>query len=601
MNLKPLFLLMIIISAGCSSNSVKVAGTADKESKSIITSTGKIAQEKFINGSMLELKGEYESAINEYLDALKYDPQAGIHFAIAKNYYKLNKLSSAIQHSRRAVQLDSTNSEYLYLLASIYSSSRLDDSSMVVYEKIIARDSSNYPAFYQLALLNEKNRPTYALSIYNKLVGLLGPEWNLLIRIIDLNERLGNIDETISTFEELLNLNPSDLRLQKVLIESYLKTKKYDKAHKLIDESLISFPDDLNLYEMKGAAYIQTEEWKNAFDQYSRLLRSEEIGYENKLGIGTIFLNAVEKNSINLNYAKEIFVRLNRDTTDWQLNAYLGEIEIRLKNDSLAIDYFKKATELAEWNNQLWIRLGGTLFDNGKYQLVVDLLKKGVQSFPNDFAINLIYGLALSQQGNHRSAKEYLGKAVKINPNDITVLTAYGYTLNQLKEDDEALVYLNKAMIFSPNDIQVIGMTALIYESKGEYSKSDSLYSLAMSLDPGNALILNNYAYSLAERGVRIDEALEWSSNAVNIEPENPSYLDTLGWIYFRLNDFEKARSYIEKSLKYENNSGTVLDHLGDVYYKLGDKPKALEFWKKALDVEPNNNKFKEKIEKGEL
>ncbi|MDQ7815533.1 MAG: tetratricopeptide repeat protein [Melioribacteraceae bacterium] len=594
----PLFISVLI---GCSTDLMKREEDNQKSKVSGESYPQKVAKEKFIDGSILEQKGQLNDAINEYLEALKYDPQPGIHFTIAKNYYKLNKLASALEYSRKSVQLEPDNTEYLFLLASIYSASRLNDSSIVVYERIIKNDSTNTTAYFQLALLNEKNRPNSALAIYKKLIDMIGPEWNVLIRIIDLNDRLGNVDQTISTFEDLLKLNPSDLRLQKVLIESYLKSKKFDKAQKLADEALVSFPEDLNLYEMKGAIYVQTDEWQNAFEQYKKLLESEEINYENKLAIGSIFLSAVEKDSSNLFFAKEIFSRLSQDTLDWQVNAYLGEIELRLKNDSSSVEYFKKAISLAEWNSQLWIRLGGVLFDNGKYKTVIELLKKGVELFPNDFAINLIYGLSLSQENNHGDAKGYLEKALKINPSDLTALTALGFTLNQLKQSDEALVYLNKALILNPNDIQVLGITALIYDSKEEFDKSDSLYTIAMKIDPENPLILNNFAYSLSDRGERLDEAFLWSKLAVEKEPENSSYLDTFGWIYFKLNDYHKAKLYIEKSLLLDKDNATVLDHLGDVYFKLGDNNKAIEYWQKALENEPDNSKIKQKIEKGEL
>lgn len=600
-NMKKILIILLITTAACTSISTKKEYIQKLDTQNVNNSLEKQAQEKFINGSILELKGQISEAINEYLEALKYDQKPGIYFSIAKNYFKINKLSAALNYSRIAVKLDSSNTDYLYLLANIYSASRLEDSSIAVYEKIISKDSTNYAALFQLAQLNEKRRPNYSLTIYKKLIDSIGPEWNVLIKIIDLNERLGNVDATVETFEELLKLNPSDERLQKVLIESYIKTKKYDKAKNLIDEALLSFPDDLNLYEMKGNLFLQTNDWANAFEQYKKLINSNEISFENKIGVGSLFLNFVEKDSINLLYAKEIFSELIKDTNDWQINAYLGEIELRLKNDSLAVQYFKQAIKSAEWNSQLWVRLGGILFDKAKYSTVVDLLKEGVELFPNDFAINLIYGLSLSQENKHKEAKEYLLKAVQLNSSDLTVLTALGYTLNQLKEYDEALKYLNKALNLNGNDIQILGMTALIYDSKEEFEKSDSLYTLAMKIDPENILILNNFAYSLSERGIRLEEALNWSKKAVEKEPENSSYLDTLGWIYFKLSNYENAKFYIEKAIDYDKNNATLLDHLGDVYFKLGNHEKAKELWNKALELDTGNSKIKQKIAKGGL
>jgi len=601
MKTKAYIFILLALLPGCSTKVVKES--ADETASSSYQKQNNViqAQQKFIDGSILESKGLIQEAIPLYLDALKLDPQPGIYFTVAKNYYKLNKLASAIDHGRKAVQMEPKNLEYLYLLASVFSSSRLDDSSATVYEKIISLDSTEVNALFQLALLHEKKRPSYSLELYKKVIDKIGPEWNVLVKLAELNERMGNVKQTVNTIEAILKLNPSDLRLQKMLIESYIKIDEVEKADKLINEALASFPDDIGLIEMKASVLLDESNWKNAYDQYKKLLNSDLINYENKLRVGTIFLSVVEKDSVNLQYAKNIFESLNKDTSDWQVNAYLGEIELRQSNDSVAIQYFKKATDLAEWNSQLWIRLGGLLFDKRKYTQAIKFMSKAAEKFPNDFAINLIYGLSLSQENEHKNAKVFLQRAVRINPSDITALSALGFTLNQLKEDEEALGILNKALTLNPNDIQLLGITALIYDSKENFKMSDSLYNRAMEIDSNNALILNNFSYSLAERDLRLDDALEMSSKAVTAEPENSSYLDTIGWIYFKLGDFSKAKKYVEKSIEFDSKSGTVLDHLGDIYFKMGDKKRALEFWQKALKHEPDNKKFKEKIEKGEL
>ena len=131
------------------------------------------------------------------------------------------------------------------------------------------------------------------------------------------------------------------------------------------------------------------------------------------------------------------------------------------------------------------------------------------------------------------------------------------------------------------------------------WEKSDSIYNKAMTVDPNDLSILNNYAYSLSERGIRLEEALGMVKKSVEAEPENSSYLDTIGWVYFQLGDYEKAKEYIEKAIKYDEGNVTQFDHLGDVYLKLGDGDKAIELWNEALKLEPGNEKIKEKIEKG--
>ncbi len=602
MTKKIVFALIIALIAGCSQQVVKETGTSsDEEIQINQLDKQKLAQEKFIDGSILEIKGQYEAAINKYVEALKLDPQGGIFYSIAKDYYAMNKLSSALRFAQQAAHKEPSNVEYLNLLATIYSSSHMDDSSAITFNKIIGLDSTNVGAYFSLAQLEEAKRPSESLKLYKKIIDIVGPEWSVLVRLIDLNERMGNVTETIKTVEELLKLNPSNLQLQKALIDSYLKVKDYDKTLSKLNEALISFPDDPNLLEFKGKILLDKGEWNDASKEYIKLIKNPKISFETKIKMGASFLVTADKDSNNVHIAKNIFEAINKDTSDWQVNAYLGEIEIKEKNDSLAIGYFKKAADLAEWNAQVWQRLGGLLFDSRKYDEAITYLGKGVQKFPNDFVINLIYGLSLSQENQHAKAKVALENALKLNPDDVTTLSALGYTLNQLKEDDEALVPLNKALVIDPKNIQVLSILGLIYESKKEYNVSDSLYAQALKYDSSNALILNNFAYSLSERGIRLHEALEMSKKAVAQEPKNASYLDTIGWIYFMLNRFDLAKENIEKAASMEESNSTILGHLGDVYYKLGDKSKAVDYWKKALSLDENNSELKQKITKGEL
>lgn len=598
---KYLLIILFALFIGCSSNTTQKNYIAGDNSLINQPNKKRAAKEKFINGSIYETKGQFAEAITEYMEALKYDPQPGIYYTIAKNFFRLNRLNLALQNAKKAVELEPENIEYMYLLAAVYNSSRLEDSSITVYEKIISVDSTNTTAIFQLAQLYEKNRPSYSLLLYKKLVDLIGPEWSVLVRIADLNERQGNINETIRTLEELIKLNPTQLELKRLLAETYLKIKEYDKAIEVADEALISYPDDIGLIEQKANAYIQKENWKEAAEEYRKLFNSDKINYETKLRISSIFMVASEVDPSNFETAKSFLKDLAKDSSDWQVNAYLGEIAVRQNEDSLAIKYFEKATELAEWNSQLWVRLGGLLFDKRKYVDAVTYLEKAVGKFPNDFVINLIYGLSLSQLNDHKEAKIYLERSVNINPMDITALTSYAYTLNQLKETEQALKLFHKALSIHPDDVQILSMTALVYDQQKNFIMFDSLYTKALSIEPDNALVLNNFAYSLSERKIRLEEALKMSQHAVEQEPENSSYLDTIGWIYYQLGEYEKAKKYIELSLEYDNDNAVVIDHLGDVYFKLGLKEKAIELWKKAFELEPDKNEIEEKIIKGEV
>ncbi|MGK9476976.1 tetratricopeptide repeat protein [Melioribacter sp. OK-6-Me] len=592
---KIIFLLLVAVAFSCTTKVVK------ETRKEVRLDSSSVALSKFIEGNIYEMKGNFGDAIVKYEEALQYDKSAGIYYAIAKNCYRINRLAPALTNAKSAVQLDSSNTEYLYLLATIYDVSHMDDSSAAVYKKIIEIEPNNINAYYNLAQLYEANKPLEAIKIYKKLISSIGPEWHILVRLTELNEKIGNQKETVETLEELARLNPSNLDLQKLLIDAYTKSEQYDKASKLCDELLLSYPFDVGLLQQKGNIYIKQDNWKEAALIYQKIFDLNDLQLTEKLQLASLFYAAADKDSNNIFIARDFLKKIDKDTSDWQVNAYLGEIELKLGNDSVAIEYFRKAAKLAEWNAQIWIRAGGLLFDSRKYDETIEFMSEAAEKFPNDFVVNLIYGLALSQTNRHQEAKIYLKRAININSDDVTALSAYGYTLNQLKENNEALQYLNKALLLQPDNVDLIGTVAMIYESEGNYKMSDSLYQHALGLDSSNAIVLNNYAYSLAERNIRLNEALKMASKAIENDPKNSSFLDTIGWIYFRLGDYQKAKDYIEKSLSLEPNNETVVDHLGDIYFMLGNKTKAMEYWKKAYDINGNNKKIKEKIEKGEI
>jgi Tfp pilus assembly protein PilF len=148
----------------------------------------------------------------------------------------------------------------------------------------------------------------------------------------------------------------------------------------------------------------------------------------------------------------------------------------------------------------------------------------------------------------------------------------------------------------NPKDLNAISTLALTLDGLHHFQQSDSMYEAGLRLDPKSALLLNNYGYSLAERGLQLLRALDMSKQAITAEPDNAAYLDTYGWIFYRLGQYNDAAVYIEKSIATGKASAVVHEHLGDVYIKLGQKDRALELWKKALELDPKNEAVKEKI-----
>ena len=147
----------------------------------------------------------------------------------------------------------------------------------------------------------------------------------------------------------------------------------------------------------------------------------------------------------------------------------------------------------------------------------------------------------------------------------------------------------------------MLGTLGLIYNEQNKMALSDSVYESALKIDSMNALVNNNYAYSLSERGIELERALKMVKIAIAEDSLNSSYLDTIGWVYFKLNNFDMAKKYLEEAIKVGGESATMLDHLGDIEYKLKNKKGSIKLWKKALILDPENESIKKKIKEGKI
>lgn len=601
-----IFLFSLITLTSCSSNKEISKETFSKGEKDLSNSISyeekkERALNHFLDGMNLETKGNFADAVIEFQKALSFDSSSGIFYELSKNYLYLNRIPLALNNVKKAVDLEPNNIEYNFLLQEIYVAANNYDSATVILEKIIQIDSTNIDAYYRLARLYENEKPLKAIDVYNKLSRLIGDDWNVLSRKAELYERLGYFDDAINATEKLITLDPSNVPLQNLLIELYEKNKQYDKALEIINDIIRSYPDNLEARERKAQIYINQDDWYNASKEYNYILEQPDVPLDIKIRIGSSFFSASFNDSTLLPLAKSLFNTIDKDTIDWQVKLYLGAIASLEKNDSLAERNFNLVTELAPWNSEGWVRLGGLYFDNHRYDDAIKILSRAIEKFPEDFMVNLLLGISYSQKDDYQKAEKYLQKAVQLNPNDINALSSYGYTLNRLGNKEDAIFYLKKALAIDSTNVNLLGTLGLIYDDTEQWELCDSIYSLALKVDSLNPTINNNYAYALSKRKIRLDDALKMAETAIKAEPHNSSFLDTIGWVYFMLGDYEKAKKYIEEALQIGGERAEVLEHLGDVIFMLGKKDEALSIWKKAFELDQNNPTLKLKIERGTI
>jgi tetratricopeptide (TPR) repeat protein len=520
----------------------------------------------FIEGAALDAKGLYAEAILEYQEALQYESNAAIFFAISKDYRLLNKFDRAINEASTAVRLEPQNISYRENLGAIAFQASQTDLAIHEYKEIIKIDSNYSAGWFALARLYQTQQPQKAIEIYEKMLSRDSNQVEVLFQCAQLYSSLGRQDEAAAKYRHMLELDPDNKPLQKQLAETYAKGGRLDQAEILLETIIQTDSTDVETVATLADLSLEQKQFQKAIDLYEFLLHQGIKNTEIKLRIGIGFYGLMEHDSTLVPKTIALFEDLQKEVpSDWRSYWYLGAIAANQHKDSIAESYFEQVTKLEEHHGDAWWFFGSSLFEQGKYDKLLETMERAQNLFPDDFRFYLLQGLALTRKEKQEEAVKPLEKAYELNPKDLNTLSTLAMTLDGLHR----------------------------------YHQSDSLYEEGLRQDSKSALLLNNYSYSLAERGLQLERALEMAKQAITTEPENAAYLDTYGWIFFRLGKYEDAAVYIKKSLTTGKASSVVHEHLGDIYEQLGQKEKALELWKEALEMDSRNEVAKGKIERG--
>ena len=556
--------LSLVLFQGCASTSNKEILKND----SVQQVNRNAALEHFINGSMYDQKGDYANAILEYQDALRYDQDPAIYYAISKDYTRLRKFAQATEAGSKAISLSPNEKQYRENLAEVYINAGEIENAITVYNEVINIDSSNITAWYRLARLHQFKEPLKALEIYNGIYRRFGPTWEVLMQMSQLYTMLNKTDDAINSVKSLLEIDPGNNDVKKFLAELYLKSNKTDSALVIYNDIVEVLPSDVESRASLAHLYLQKQDYENAAHQFDLVMKGEILPIESQLRFGQIFIGFIQKDSAVTPYALKLFERIHKQyPDDWRPYLFLGILYSMAKSDSAASSNLQKVIELDRTNKDGWIYLASLYFDKQNFSKVVDILEEAKQYVSDELRLHLLLGISYQRLHELKKAAISLEQAIQLDEKNVDVLSALG----------------------------------LVYDDLKRYEDSDSIYEKALKLYPANHLLLNNYSYSLSVRTVQLDRALKMAQEAVRQQPKNPSYLDTIGWVYFQLGNYAEAKTYILQAIDAGEASAVVLEHLGDAYSKLGEKENSLDNWKRALEKDPKNKSLENKIERGTL
>ncbi len=205
---------------------------------------------------------------------------------------------------------------------------------------------------------------------------------------------------------------------------------------------------------------------------------------------------------------------------------------------------------------------------------------------PKERVVVIEHASVMSDQGKTAEAVAELREpdGDESRDRDLLMLMA-GFDEKGKKFAEEAKV-LDEAEAMAANKQekqQVQFARGAMFERQKNFDAAEAEFRKVLATDPDNAGALNYLGYMLADRDVRLEEAQKMIKRAVDLDPENYAYLDSLGWVYYRQNKLELAEDQLRRALEKMDTDPTIHDHLGDIYAKEGKIREAIAQWQASV------------------
>ncbi len=196
----------------------------------------------------------------------------------------------------------------------------------------------------------------------------------------------------------------------------------------------------------------------------------------------------------------------------------------------------------------------------------------------------------------NKEYEEMLSRLYQKNPENIRIAESLAQFKLQDKKFKESIRIYRQIIKIKPNSPEAHFWLGYLYEEEGDRNKAIRQWRKTLELDPDHVDTLNALGYTYAEEGIKLDAAENLVKKALELKPGIAAYLDSLGWVYYKKQEFDKAKEYIEQAAA-KLQDPVIYDHLGDIYYVLEEFQKAKEAWEKVLINDPENEKVKKKLE----
>jgi tetratricopeptide (TPR) repeat protein len=453
--------------------------------------------------------------------------------------------------------------------------------------------------------LLQGNRSDQALEVLTRATRRPDASGALYARLGALYSRLGKTDLAIEASRNAIKRDPRMLAGYRNLFLNYSRTDQSKKSLSLLDEAARVPGTDaeflIGLAELYASFGLQVPAQKPTATARALALlqRAEKMNIPDpplRLRLADGFLSLGEESAAAEIY-RDLLKQLSQDAF-WRENirAKLVNIYLHENNPKLAAEQLEASIRDNPTDVEAYYWLGRIAYDEGQDARATEFFAKTLLLKPN-FEPGY-YELARAQISarQNRQALETLERArEKFAQNFVLEYLAAVACVGE-KDYTNAWRYFNAAEVFAlARDTN--RLTGEFYfefgaacERMGDYAQAEKYFEKCLQLSPDFSGALNYLGFMWADRGENLDRARALIERALKVEPQNAAYLDSMGWVLFRLHQPQQALDYMLQALRVsEKPDPTLYDHLGDIYENLGRKEQALEAWTKSLSLEPND------------
>ncbi|WP_282918574.1 tetratricopeptide repeat protein [Porphyromonas macacae] len=518
-------------------------------------------------------QGVLESNLAHYAEAfdlLNYcyridSTNAALQFQLSRLYYALDNEEKATELLKRAYRTEPANQVYAEGLATMYMARNNYAEAIDIYKKLVRLYPNQEVLTLKLADLYRRSGDIEgAIKAYDRLQEVTATTPMEDLKFTDIKVQLYQMtdDEAaiVREYKAMMGKYPDIPDFAIRLAQIYLERNKLAEAKEILDFLTEKGETGSQYYLALTQYYLKNNMPREAFNKMRMILGDNDIEVNQKVLLLMRFLgqdkDKEHKPKKEYNILFEELMQLYPE--EYSIPFAYSQVLAMQGNNAEAVRIMEKVTHLNPAHNLAWDFLLQNALQNQDYERVVKLSEQALQHIPHHSLYYLYGSGAYIAQKKYKEAKLFLLKGVET-----------------LGNSDSAGLS------------DIYGQLGDISGEMGQHTEQFGYYEKALEFNPENVAVLNNYAYELTKmKGADLSKAERMAATTVRIEPENPIFLDTYGWVFFCRGNYSLAKLYLQKAVdkSEEEPDADILEHLGDCYYKLDKVEDAVTYWKKAKE-----------------